>query len=157
MMRRLSLETSRRDLFKNNLFIIKRWLQTIQISILQWTKIHYFSIVFSTFLKSTFLLIFQSFLQKNHQNNSFLIKFWCFHEAWHLKYWMHCIMSYVLYIKFYMKYYWQRQNPSVYLPCKQVIGTSILLSSFVWTMAVTVLTLLYSNALILVKSIILIH
>ena len=42
-----------------------------------------FSIIFSTFLKSTFLLIYQPFFQNNHPNNSFLIKFWWFHEAWH--------------------------------------------------------------------------
>ena len=59
-------------------------------------KKYVFSIIFSTFLKSTFLVIFQPFFRKNHPNNSFSIKFWRFHEVWHLKYWMHLIMSYIL-------------------------------------------------------------
>mgnify|MGYP004223306187 CR=1 FL=1 len=46
-------------------------------------KICFFNCFFSTFLKSTFLLIFQPFLRKNHQKYSFLIKFWCFPEEWH--------------------------------------------------------------------------
>lgn len=51
-------------------------------------------LVFQHFWNQHFCSFFNLFLRKNHINNSCLIKFRFFHQAWHLKYWMHIIMNY---------------------------------------------------------------
>ena len=81
VMKRLFLKRSRRDLFKNNLFITNRWVQAMQISILQSTKFCNFYAKFSSFLNNQILLIFVPFLQKNIKNDEFSSKFCFFVEC----------------------------------------------------------------------------